>query len=55
MNQGFGDFVFLLGAGWGLRCAGRCRAGDGAGFKCVLLDTTQYIKLNNNQKYPKLI
>ena len=35
-------------------------AGDGAGFKCLLplsshQDANQNIKLNKNQKYPKLM
>ena len=46
MTQGLGGFLLLLGAGWGFLlplgtgwgwgCASGCRAGDGAGFKCVL-------------------
>ena len=36
MIHGFGGFLLLLGAGWGCGCCGGCRAGDGAGFKCVI-------------------
>ena len=37
MTHGFDGFLLLLGSGWGCGYSGDCRAGDGSGFKCVLL------------------
>ena len=53
MTQGLGGFLLILGGGWGSGCAGGSRAGDGTGFKCFQVN--QNIKLNKNQKYPKLM
>ena len=53
-NQGFCGF-FLLLTGWGWGCAGGCMAGDGAGFKCVLLCLCIKMQINKKQKYPKMM
>ena len=57
MTQGFGGFL-LLGADWGCGCGDGCMVGGSPMFKCVLSanhDENQKIKLNQKQKYPKLL